>query len=314
MSSFAQTLIVPAFKNILFPTDFSPCSQAVLPYVHAIAERYASTVHVVNILAPEPQIIGVPLDRYPELDADRYTAQSAMNALLASHPFENIVHTATIERGELWEVLAPLLKENNIDLIVLGTHGRRGLRKLVLGSVAEEVFRYAMCPVLTVGPHATHEGAGYANFKKILFATDFSSGSQHALPYAVSLARANHSQLIMLHALPVSIQTLPGNMDQGMPANWEVSAEVVADALGCARHQVAEMISAEIMKELNAAIIVECEPAAGMILSVAERKQAGLIVMGAHRASTHSVAAHLPWATASAVVCQAPCPVLTVRS
>jgi len=69
MSSFAQTLIVPAFKNVLFATDFSPCSQAALPYVHAIAERYASTVHAVHVLVPEPQTIGVPLDRYPELDA-----------------------------------------------------------------------------------------------------------------------------------------------------------------------------------------------------------------------------------------------------
>lgn len=314
MSSFAQTLIVPAFKNILFATDFSRCSQAAIPYVQAIAERYASTVHAVHVLAPEPQSNGVPLDRYPELDADRYAAQSAMNVLLASHTFENIAHTATIERGELWAVLAPSIEEKDIDLIVLGTHGRRGLRKLVLGSVAEQVFRHATCPVLTVGPHATHEVATHANFKKILFATDFSSGSQHALPYAVSLARANHSQLVMLHALPVSTQALPGNMDQVMSTNWEVSAEVLADALGCARRQVAELISAETLKELEPEIIVECEPTAELILSVAENKQADLIVMGAHRASAHSVAAHLPWATASAVVCQAPCPVLTVRS
>ncbi len=314
MSSFAQTLVVPAFKNILFATDFSRCSQTALPYVHAIAERYASTVHAVHVLAPEPQTIGIPLDRYPELDADRYAARSAMNALLTSPFFENVAHTATVERGQLWEVLAPFMKEKNIDLIVVGTHGRRGLRKLVLGSVAEQVFRHAMCPVLTVGPNAADESPAVTNFKTVLFATDFSSGSQHALPYAVSLARANNSHLILLHALPVSIQALPGNMDQVISANWEVSAEVTADALGCARRQVAEMISAEIMKELNAEIIVECESAARMILDVAERKQAGLIVMGAHRASAHSVAAHLPWATASAVVCHAPCPVLTVRS
>ena len=66
MSSIAQTLTVPTLKNILFATDFSPCSQAALPYLHAIAERHVSTVHVVHVLAPEPQV-GVPLDSFPEL-------------------------------------------------------------------------------------------------------------------------------------------------------------------------------------------------------------------------------------------------------
>jgi nucleotide-binding universal stress UspA family protein len=314
MSSSAQTLVAPALKNILFATDFSPCSQAALPYVRSIAERYASTVHAVHVLAPEPQTVGVPLDRFPELDADRYVAQSEMDALLASHFFDNLAHTETIERGKLWEVLVPFMKEKSIDLVVLGTHGRRGLKKLVLGSAAEQVFRHATCPVLTVGPHATQENAADMSFKTILYATDFSSGSQHALAYALSLARANRSHLILLHALPVAIQALPGNMDQAMCANWEVSAELVADVLGCARRQVAELISDETIKELEPEIIVECEPAAEMILRVAESKHAALIVMGAHRAQAHSVAAHLPWATASAVVCRAPCPVLTVRS
>jgi len=172
MSPFAQTLLVPALKNILFATDFSPCSQAALPYLHAIAERYASTVHIIHVLAPEPQI-GIPLDRLPELDTERNVAQADMNTLLAGRSFGDIAHTAIVERGQLWEVLAPFIKENSIDLIVLGTHGRRGLRKLVLGSVAEQVFRHATCPVLTVGPQATHEGAADTSFKTILFATDF---------------------------------------------------------------------------------------------------------------------------------------------
>lgn len=312
MSSSPQTLPMPALKNILYATDFSPCSQAALPYLRAIAERYGSTLHVVHILDPEP-ITGVPLDSFPELDSDRYLAQSAMNALLAGEPFVNIAHTATIERGQLWEVLAPFIKEKKIDLIVLGTHGRRGLKKLVLGSVAEQVFRLAPCPVLTIGPHATHEATADACFKTILFATDFSLGSQHALSYAVSLARANGSQLILLHALPPSVEVLPGSMD-AMVANLEVSAELAADAFASARQQLKEMISVETMQELNPEMIVEYGPAAAMILQFAEHKQAALIVMGAHRASVHSVAAHLPWATASTVVCAAPCPVLTVRS
>jgi nucleotide-binding universal stress UspA family protein len=152
----------------------------------------------------------------------------------------------------------------------------------------------------------------------ILFATDFSSGSQHALPYAVSLARASRSQLILLHAVPPSIVVLPTSMDASV-VNMEISAEILSDALSRARQQMAELISAEAMLELNPETIIDCAPADEMILRTAEKNHAGLIVMGAHRASLnpvlHSVASHLSWGTTvSAVVCKAPCPVLTVRS
>jgi nucleotide-binding universal stress UspA family protein len=311
MSSSAQ--LVPALKNILFATDFSPCSQAALPFLHAIAARYGSTVHVIHVLAPE-SMIGVPLDRFPELDADRCTAQTAMSALLAGDSFRNIAHTTTVERGQTWEVLVSLVEKKHADLIVLGTHGRRGLKKLVLGSTAEEIFRRAPCPVLTVGPRTTNEDAVQASVAPILFATDFSSGSRHALSYALSLARASNSRLILLHAVPPAMEVVPTSVD-GMAIDAEIVAQLVAAALSDARGQMAALISGdETLQELKPEVIVECGLAAEMILGIAESKHAGLIVMGAHRASLHSVAAHLPWAIASTVVCQAPCPVLTVRS
>jgi nucleotide-binding universal stress UspA family protein len=312
VSSSAQTPLVPALKNVLFATDFSPCSQAALPFLRAIAMRYGSTVHVVHVVAPKART-AVPMDKLPELDVEQIDAESAMKALMAGDAFKDMAHTATVERGEVWEVLASLVEEKSADLIVLGTHGRRGLKKLVLGSTAEQVFRHTPCPVLTVGPHITNEDMARASVAPILFVTDFSSGSQHALPYAVSLARANHSRLILLHAVPPIVETLPGSMDN-VAVNMEVSDELVADALAHARRQMAELISAETMQELNPEIMIECGAVAEMILSTAESKKAGLIVMGAHRASLHSVAAHLPWATASAIVSQAHCPVLTVCS
>lgn len=290
MSSSLQTPVVPAVKNILFATDFSPCSQAALPYARAVAERYNSTVHLIHVLTPEP-MIELPLDRYPELDADKDVAQSTMKTLLAGKPFGTVAYTAAVERGPLWDVLAGIIAEKNIDLIVLGTHGRRGLKKLVLGSVAEEIFRLASCPVLTVGPYAT--GQADASFKTILLATNFYSGSQHALAYAESMARANNSRLILLHAVSDSME--------------------VPD-LAFAGHRVADLISIETIRDLQPEIIAEAGPPAETILNVARNRQADLIVMGARHAAVPSVAAHLPWATASRVVCEAHCPTLTVRA
>jgi nucleotide-binding universal stress UspA family protein len=291
MSSSLQTPVLLAVKNILFSTDFSPCSQAALPYVRALAERYGSTIHMVHVLTPEP-MIELPLDRFPDLDADKDLAETTMKVLLAGKPFGKVPYTAMVERGLLWEVLAAFIEEKNIDLMVLGTHGRRGLKKLVLGSVAEEVFRLASCPVLTVGPEAMHEGSADASFRTILFATDFYSGSQHALAYAVSLARGNNSHLILLHAVSDSME--------------------IPD-LALAGQRVADLISAETMHELKPEIIAEAGPAAETILNVARNSKADLIVMGARHAGMPSVAAHLPWATTSKVLCAAHCPTLTVR-
>lgn len=239
----------------------------------------------------------MPLDNPAELDAVWQAAQFAMATLLAGDPLKNIPHAATVERGQVWEVLAALIQQHDIDLLVLGTRGRRGLKKLVLGSVAEQIFRQAACPVLTVGPHVAGDGMAEVKFARILFATDFSSGSLQALPYAVLLARTNSSHLILLHALA---------------ASTEVSWEAVIDGFAGKRQQVANLVPA--MQDVQPEVMVECGPAAETILKVATSRKADLIVMGAHRASIHSLAPHLPWATASAVVAQACCPVLTVRS
>jgi nucleotide-binding universal stress UspA family protein len=296
MSSIAQTPVTPALTNILFATDFSVCSQAALPYVRAVAERYSSTVHVVHVLAPEPTYeFGVPLDNFPELDADLDVAKAAMKTLLAGKPFGKVAHTTTVIRGYLWGVFAAVIEEKGVDLIVLGTHGRRGLKKLVLGSVAEEVYRLATCPVLTVGPQATAN----ASFATILFATDLSFGLQQALTYAVSLARAYGSHLVLMHALPACMEASEGGI-----------TEFLADT----GRRVAALLSAQVVEELKPEIVVACGPAAETILSIAKSKQADLIVMGAHHSAVPSVAAHMLGATAPTVVCQAHCPVLTVRS
>jgi nucleotide-binding universal stress UspA family protein len=312
MSGSTQAPLLPALKNILYATDFSPCSQAALPYLRTIAARSGAIVHVLHVLAPEART-SVPMDEFSELDVEWNLAQSAMKTLLAAPSFAGIAHTATIERGPLWDVLASYIEKQKIDLVVLGTHGRRGLKKLVLGSVAEQVFRHASSPVLTVGPQAVGAQMAQASVATILFATDFSSGSLHALPYALSLARANNSHLILLHAVPLAMEMLPAGMD-AVPVSIEVSAELTENSLAAARQQMAELLSPETRREVNPEIVVESGPAAETILAIAKSKQADLIVMGVHHASKASIASHLPWTTASEVVCQAHCPVLTVRS
>jgi nucleotide-binding universal stress UspA family protein len=307
-----RPIAAPVFRSILYATDFSPSSQAALPFLRSLALRYSATVHVVHVL-PAEAWSSAPTDTLPALLKDRKNAEVAMRGLIAGESFRGIPSTATVERGELWEVLSSALGEKQVDLIVLGTHGRRGLLKMVLGSTAEEVFRRASCPVLTVGPHTTDRGRAEVAGAPVLFATDFSSGSEHALAYARSLAHATRSPLLLVHAVPPPVTSMPASMDS-VVVDPLVSEEITAEIQAASQGKLEELLTAEDARTLNPEFVVECASAADLILGTAEKRQAGMIVMGAHKASAHSVASHLPWATASEVVRAAPCPVLTVRS
>jgi hypothetical protein len=92
-------------------------------------------------------------------------------------------HVTTVERGiEVWPTVQEAIQEEDIDLVILGTHGRTGVEKLILGSAAEEIFRRSPVPVLTIGPGVPRSVHNGARFHRVLFATDFSPESLAAAP------------------------------------------------------------------------------------------------------------------------------------
>src|SRR4051812_33575131 len=141
-----------AIRNILFTTDFSPCSQAALPIAVTLAKNLGAAIFVAHILPGEPRL-EVPLDSPRELDPVKRKAEQQFEALLRSGVFDNVVQEPILRNGALWENLEEIIGSRGIDMIVCGTHGRQGLRKLLFGSTAEVIFRRAQCPVLTIGPH-----------------------------------------------------------------------------------------------------------------------------------------------------------------
>src|SRR5271157_5610792 len=139
-----------------------------------------------------------------------------MADLMGSESLKDVEHKELIEQGEIPEVISKLVRKHGIDLIVVGTGGRKGLGKLLLGSVAEEIFRHAACPVLTMGPHATGWEID-GNLRHILLATDFGAESVHGLPYAISLAEENRARLTLLHVAPEPGLVLPEPEPGAMP-------------------------------------------------------------------------------------------------
>lgn len=286
-------------KNILYLTDFSEPSEAALPFANAIARAYGASVYALHVLMPAPYVYTTP-----ELTAAAITGlEEGANAEMqrVESEFSGLPHETIVERGfAVWPTLERTIKEHAIDLVVLGTHGRTGAQKFLLGSVAEEIFRRSPVPVLTIGPWVRGGAHNDARFHRVLFATDFTRESLAALPYAVSLAQENQARLFLLHVIRKHEQ------DQ-KEMHGKLSA---ANTL----HELNEMVPKDAELWCRPEAIVEHgEPAEG-ILEAAKQRGADLIVLGVRDAAGRlGAATHLERTTAHKVVAHAPCPVLTVR-
>jgi nucleotide-binding universal stress UspA family protein len=185
-------------------------------------------------------------------------------------------------------------------LIVVGTHGRTGTQKILLGSVAEEIFRRSPVPVLTIGPSVSRGTHSDGRFRAVLFATDFGSESDIAAQYAMSLAEENQARLILLHVINGPRQ---GNGNSPMLS----AAEVM--------HQLHEIVPPEAELWCRPEPVVEYGNPAKMVLAAARDRGADLIVLGVHGSPNwRGPVSPLERAIAHKVVAHSPCPVLTARS
>ena len=293
------TIIAPPqirLRNILFATDLDVSAQAALFCAVDLARRYGAALYTVNVIPHLPFVEAAE----PDPEQIKLVAMQKLAAL--AEPFKGIKHKELIEQGEVPEVLSRLADENDIDLIVIGTGARTGLEKLLLGSVAEEVFRTAACPVLTVGPHVTHWEID-GNLRHILFATDFGPESVHALPYALSLAENNKALLTLLHVAPEPGVPLPEPEPGAMPVLDP--SEVVASGEKQLRALIPEGI--ELWHEPE--YLVQFGPTAETILRISA-PDVDLIVLGVKRPA--ALTKHLGAGVAYKIACDACCPVLSV--
>jgi nucleotide-binding universal stress UspA family protein len=211
--------------------------------------------------------------------------------------FAGINTEVLIEEGDIQSSLEKALQKYDTDLVIIGTRGRTGLAKILLGSVAEEIFRTVPCPVLTVGPHSD---AAKANIREILFATDFASEAPSAVAYAISLAQEFQARLTMLHVVS---EPKPGEL-----VSWSNVQE-------SSKHLLQKLVPPEAEAWCKPEYFVERGDPAERILDLANLRDVDLIVLGAQpEKGVPGAATHLPIATAHKVVAHAKCPVLTVRS
>ena len=281
-----------SIKNIVFMTDLSAASYAALPFVKEFAGFYGAKVWGFYAQGTVPSLV------LPTAELDLGVAGKELASRLGKD-LAGIPQEVAIFRGDTWIELASFIRKNHIDLVVMSTHGRSGVGKALLGSVAETVFRQCPCPVLTVGPKATAHLNVSAQTKEILYATDFTPEATAAAAYAVSLAQEHQARLVLLHVIE---PPKAGELAHG--------GEFVSATMELLR----DLVPPEAELWCKPEHIVEYGSPAESILKVAEQKHAHLIVLGVKKAQgSLGLTTHFARATAYKLVSQANCPVLTVR-
>jgi nucleotide-binding universal stress UspA family protein len=272
--------------KILVATDFSETSNRALEHALSLARTYNSRIFLTHV-------IPVDLMTAPELAEDsreemRRVARQGMKRTVTSDRFFGVPHDEIIEEGALWPSIEALIRIHGIDLVVVGTHGIGVVQQLLIGSSAEQIFRQARIPVLTVGPGVRREPLYGIELKNILFATAFGLGADRQAAYAFCLAQEHRSRITLLH-----VEQRPD----------EEQAIV---------HQLQELIPSGTDLHCLPLFRVERGDPVKEILRVAEETHADLIVLGAK--TRKGLAGHVPHTKAHQVICGASCPVLTIKS
>ena len=282
-----------ALRRLLFPTDGSPCAEAAFAHALGLARRHRAALHVLHVRLPghDHDTFDAGLGPQPALYARARALGGGGVPLLPAETCASLPLLGILEHAQ----------EHEVDLIVMGTHGRMGLDRFLFGSVAEDVVRLAGCPVLTVRPDAERTPL---DIGRVLAPVDFSPSSWLAVAYAKQLAEHYGAGLDLLHV----VETLPsyGLVDippAFPPPSCEVEAETCTALLDLAREAGGPEVEAE-------AHVVAGHPTIG-VLEAAHALEPDLIVLPTHGRS--GLKRVVLGSVAEQLIRRAPCPVLVVR-
>ena len=297
-----------SIERILMPTDFSSCAEAAFDRALALAKEHDAELHVLHVVELHALDMAGVDPAFPDLeDVHRRLealAESEIGRRLEHRRESVLVIQEAVRRGvAAAPAIGDYAREQGVDLIVLGTHGRRGLRRWILGSVAEEVVRTASCPVLMIPTKEAPETV--RPFSHIVVPHDFSSDSDRALERACDLVVAG-GDVDVVHVIPPPMAAEMYAPLSGLNRDLDVvglRSEVQA--------QLADRIAGTTSPERSVAPHVLNGHAASAIVDFADRVDADLIVVGSHGFS--GVERFLLGSVSAGVIRAASMPVLTVR-
>jgi nucleotide-binding universal stress UspA family protein len=291
-------------QKILFPTDFSDTSSAALGHALMLAHRFDAVLTMLHAAAPNETAKDL---RFPEVDpaTDEFedTLAEQLAQIVGAEPSRKIRLERVVHRNpDPVEEICSFSTSNNIDLIIMGTHGRTGLRHLLSSSVTEHVVRSANCPVMTV--KACKQPAEAAPYFDILVPVDFSPYSQKALRYGRTLAHAFEANLHLLHVLDQPIH--PAHYGLGDDVLIRLNPEVQRRS-----QEELERLVSQLGAEVRCQTHVREGRAYSEIVRFVQEEECDLVVMGTHGLS--GLEHFLLGGTTEKVMRHALCPVLAVK-
>lgn len=290
-------------RRVLHPTDLSVAARAAWEEAQRLAGLFQAEVVLLHVVRPTPlgpETYLPPALVQELLDTTYREARTALEAMREAPRDPGLEVSARVEQGPVATRILEVARDENADLVVMGTHGRTGLGRVMLGSVADRVVRSAACPVVTVPAGADPAGGRPARLARLCYATDFSPLAQAAWPWALAVAEASGAEVDLVHVTPPPSPDFPAGLVGRMARLLHEQGQAEAEDFvrGCP------------LPEARVHVLIERGAPSEQVLAVARSRAADLIVMGTHGWSP--LRRWMLGAVAHHVIQAAPCPVLTV--
>jgi nucleotide-binding universal stress UspA family protein len=289
-------------ERILCPTDFSEFSDKAFDYALSLARHYGATLflqHVVAPLAFGSAADAMPYSVYESYAALRANAEEQLGEVVKVRAGGDIQAQVVVVVGPVTDSILALAEKQAVNLIVMGTHGRRGLDRWTTGSVTERVLRKARCPVLAVRKPAhdfvaPEKGEEAVQLRKILLCADFSDFTHRCTDYAVSLAEEYNAEITLLHVL------------EDIPSSTDLQA-----ATAKAKHKLEELVPADARNWCKVQSVVRVGKPYQEVVQLALEAETDLVIMGVRGRNALDLA--LFGSTTHRVIQLGSCPVLAVH-
>jgi nucleotide-binding universal stress UspA family protein len=298
-------------ENILFPTDFSKCAGQALKHALFLAVRFRARLHMLHLVILHQENPHNPAHTFPypgelqEILKKMATERMSIDVQATNEDEEEIDVVFEQLRGfSASNLILKYADEHDIDLIVTGTHGRRGLGCMFLGSIAQEVVRQASCPVYTIRESENHSHPN--KIKEILSPIDFSGHSKEVLSVAKGVAKIYDARLQLLHVLEDAMH--PAFQVSGKETIMEINPDIIDSSQEALKRIFEESPGPDVNAELK----VVAGHAVNEILDYVQRNSIDLIVIATR--SLSGLKEYPPGRIADKLILRAACPVLTVKA
>ena len=304
-------------RHILVPLDGSPLAATAVPYAVTLARASDARISLLAVVESPPEHAGLPSAAAQEGDERHVTESTAyLESVAAAMRAHGLTVTTVVRHGNPANEILAASEDAGCSLIVMSTHGRTGLERIRMGSVAQHVLRHAIIPTLVVRPGDDASTEGEATIAAITVTLDGSPLAEEALPIATRIATALSIPLTLLRVIPSLTYLASTGWDAGYSAYYPVS-----DGDGARRGAGGRAVSRSDRRTACVRRVLDVRTrwersvtsrAAEAIAAVLAKQPAGIAVM-----ASHGRGGVLRWAlgsTAEEVLDQSPCPILIVRA